>query len=135
MIEKTVYVANDGKEFDCAEECLKHEFSLKDCSGIILADSNIERIPFEYDTLLENIAYIVVKNKESAILFQESCDHHGIVSPWDSYHIEPCTGEYFWDDNSFDWTSYENWKSDMLKQIQEKEEIFSKLWKEIPPSD
>lgn len=129
MIEKTIYVADDGQEFDCEEDCLEYEFSLKDCSGIILADLDYERIPFNYNTELGNIAYIVIKNKESAILFQENCDRQGFVSPWDSYHIEPCAGAYFWDDDNFSWISYEDWKSNMIRQVQVKEEIFSKLSK------
>lgn len=131
MIEKTIYIAVDGQEFDDEEDCLEHEFSLKDCSGIILADSNKKRIPFKYDTDLERVAYIIVKTKESADILQDSCDRQSVVSPWNCYKDgnEPSAGAYFWDDNSYSWISYEDWKSDMLEQIQKKEEIFSKISK------
>ena len=129
MTEKTIYVAVDGQRFDDKEDCLRHEFSLRDYSGIVLADSNNKRIPFEYDTNLEEVAYIIIKDKKSAIIFQDNCNRLDIYSHWDCLGIEPCAGAYFWDDNNHSWISCENWKSDILKQIQEKEDIFSEVSK------
>ena len=69
MIEKTIYVAFDGKEFDDENECERYESKeLQDKYGkdLLVYNEDGELIPFDNDyRLSQDSAYVVCKSEEA----------------------------------------------------------------------
>ena len=69
MIEKTIYVAFDGKEFDDENECERYESKeLQDKYGkdLLVYNEDGELIPFDNDYhLSQDSSYVVCKSEEA----------------------------------------------------------------------
>ena len=69
MIEKTVYIAFDGKKFDDENECERYEIKeLQDKYGkdLLVYNEDGELIPFNNDyRLSQDSAYVVCKSEEA----------------------------------------------------------------------
>ena len=69
MIEKTVYIAFDGKKFDDENECERYESKeLQDKYGkdLLVYNEDGELIPFDNDyRLSQDSAYVVCKSEEA----------------------------------------------------------------------
>ena len=109
MIEKTVYIAFDGKEFDDEDDCREYELNtkLKDIGDdLLLYDKNGKKIEkIDNQLLAESIDYIVVKSEKAYEYFVEQMDYFGLNYP-DFYDSPICSYYYDYDEN--EWISIED---------------------------
>ena len=70
MITKTIYVANDGTEFETEDECLQYESSLTAMSEFVqFYDHNFQPIewnPENYESMWDHLHYIVIEPHREA---------------------------------------------------------------------
>ena len=109
MIEKTIYVAFDGKEFDDEYDCREYELNtkLKDIGDdLLLYDKNGKKIEkIDNQLLAESIDYIVVKSEKAYEYFVEQMDYFGLNYP-DYYNSPICSYCYDYDEN--EWINIED---------------------------
>ena len=109
MIEKTIYVAFDGKEFDNEYDCREYELNtkLKDIGDdLLLYDKNGKKIEkIDNQLLAESIDYIVVKSEKAYEYFVEQMDYFGLNYP-DYYNSPICSYCYNYDEN--EWINIED---------------------------
>ena len=109
MIEKTIYVAFDGKEFDDEGDCREYELNtkLKDIGDdLLLYDKNGKKIEkIDNQLLAESIDYIVVKSEKAYEYFVEQMDYFGLNYP-DYYNSPICSYYYDYDEN--EWINIED---------------------------
>ena len=109
MIEKTIYVAFDGKEFDNEGDCREYELNtkLKDVGDdLLLYDKNGKKIEkIDNQLLAESIDYIVVKSEKAYEYFVEQMDYFGLNYP-DFYDSPICSYYYDYDEN--EWINIED---------------------------
>ena len=83
MIEKTVYIAFDGKEFDDYSECERYEIKeLQDKYGkdyLLVYDENGELIALDNDYWLsQSSAYIICKSEKALNYLNKIFDYNGV---------------------------------------------------------
>ena len=109
MIEKTVYIAFDGKKFDNEYDCREYELNtkLKDIGDdLLLYDKNGKKIEkIDNQLLAESIDYIVVKSEKAYEYFVEQMDYFGLNYP-DYYNSPICSYCYDYDEN--EWINIED---------------------------
>ena len=109
MIEKTIYVAFDDKEFDNEYDCREYELNtkLKDIGDdLLLYDKNGKKIEkIDNQLLAESIDYIVVKSEKAYEYFVEQMDYFGLNYP-DYYNSPICSYCYDYDEN--EWINIED---------------------------
>lgn len=109
MIEKTIYVAFDGKEFDDEGDCREYELNtkLKDIGDdLLLYDKNGKKIEkIDNQLLAESIDYIVIKSEKAYEYFVEQMDYFGLNYP-DYYNSPICSYYYDYDEN--EWINIED---------------------------
>lgn len=109
MIEKTIYVAFDGKEFDDEGDCREYELNtkLKNIGDdLLLYDKNGKKIEkIDNQLLAESIDYIVVKSEKAYEYFVEQMDYFGLNYP-DYYNSPICSYYYDYDEN--EWINIED---------------------------
>ena len=109
MIEKTIYVAFDGKEFDDEGDCREYELNtkLKDIGDdLLLYDKNGKKIEkIDNQLLAESIDYIVIKSEKAYEYFVEQMDYIGLNYP-DYYNSPICSYYYDYDEN--EWINIED---------------------------
>lgn len=109
MIEKTIYVAFDDKEFDDEGDCREYELNtkLKDIGDdLLLYDKNGKKIEkIDNQLLAESIDYIVVKSEKAYEYFVEQMDYFGLNYP-DYYNSPICSYYYDYDEN--EWINIED---------------------------
>ena len=68
MIEKIIYVADDGEEFETKEECEQYERRFEKAWSIDFFDGNFNNLNKEQDmaSKLEKTFYMFIKNAEAA---------------------------------------------------------------------
>ena len=114
MIEKIVYVADDGKEFETEEECIAYENRdsiHKILDAVTLYNIDGERI--NRATVFENFIelfnsyltkYLIIDssaNEEDLIRFSSFLYNvHGVEFP-------TCAGKYRWDSDKENWVEFE----------------------------
>ena len=102
MIQKTIYVAFDGKKFDDEDDCREYELNtkLKDVGDdLLLYDKNGKKIEkIDNQLLAESIDYIVVKSEKAYEYFVEQMDYFGLNYP-DFYDSPICSYYYDYDEN------------------------------------
>ena len=114
MIEKTVYVADDGKEFETEEECMVYEkrdainevlnaVTLCDIDGdMVKITTNLKDFVDTYNQTF--IKYLIVDssvNEEDLARFSNFLYHlYGVEFP-------TCAGKYRWDDDQENWIEFE----------------------------
>lgn len=132
MIEKIVYVANDGTEFESKEKCLGYEATM-DFSDILCAvdfySENGEIIPSGHDLTQFNRAYddalfIVIPSSsnlkdERIKKFSENVmnDLYGKTFP-------TTTGIYRWNAWDGEWTSFEDDSNELIEKWSDLLDIF-----------
>lgn len=118
MIEKTIFVVQDGTRFDSEEECLNYELS-EDAKGmkgqIFFYDSNFSELPL---TAIKEVVYAHILTETAGQWFEDKNKFLGYHSPWDYNKNLPLTG-IFWKAYSNIWfeleTTYEILKSQIEK--------------------
>lgn len=109
MIEKTIYIAFDGKEFNDEGDCREYELNtkLKDIGDdLLLYDKNGKKIEkIDNQLLAESIDYIVVKSEKAYEYFVEQMDYFGLNYP-DYYNSPICSYYYDYDEN--EWINIED---------------------------
>ena len=109
MIEKTIYIAFDDKQFDNEYDCREYELNtkLKDIGDdLLLYDKNKKKIEkIDNQLLAESIDYIVVKSEKAYEYFVEQMDYFGLNYP-DYYNSPICSYCYDYDEN--EWINIED---------------------------
>lgn len=74
-VKKTVYIADDGREFVCEDDCLDHEFDImvKFLDGYCY-DKDFNK------TSAEDCAFAYLPNGELVEIFVKACDVYGVVA-------------------------------------------------------
>ena len=91
MIERIIYEADDGTEFDCEEDCLQYEWGLKLGDSIqfsLLGRKKNKLNPKDY-TAYEDAWFIFVPNETAFKQLQNA---------WDGNYIDTCYPPFLWDD-------------------------------------
>ena len=129
MIEKTVYVADDGKEFETEAECVEYEqHSIIESvlKGIILYDSYEEKTITNFVSLKDfyekyensRFSFLIIKdcvNEDNLLEFENIFYYHF------GTHIPQHTGVYCWDNDAEEWITFEE---DMARFMSKWEKIF-----------
>ena len=109
MIEKTIYIAFDDKQFDNEYDCREYELNtkLKDIGDdLLLYDKNGKKIEkIDNQLLAESIDYIIVKSEKAYEYFVEQMDYFGLNYP-DYYNSPICSYCYDYDEN--EWINIED---------------------------
>lgn len=74
-VKKTVYIADDGREFVCEDDCLDHEFD----SLVKLLDGYCYDREFN-KTSAEDCVFAYLPSDELVKIFVKACDVYGVVS-------------------------------------------------------
>lgn len=115
MIEKTVYVADDGKEFETEAECVEYEqHSVIESvlKGITLYDSYEEKTIANFVNLKDfhekynnsRFSFLIIKdcvNEDNLLEFENIFYYHF------GMHIPQHTGIYCWDNDTEEWITFE----------------------------
>lgn len=132
MIEKTMYVANDGTEFEDKEECLEYEGATKFSdvlSTVIFFSENGEIIPSSHDLHQFNSAYddaLFIMIPSSSNLKDERIEKFSRDIMNDLYGkvFPTTTGIYRWDAWDGEWISFEDDSKDFIEKWSELLNIF-----------
>lgn len=93
MTEMTIYVADDGTQFDYEEDCLEYEWSLKLGDNIEFALVNHKKTrklnPKDFKSY-EDAWFIFVPNETAFKQLQDA---------WDGNYIDTCYPPFLWEDN------------------------------------
>lgn len=104
MWEKTVYVTNDGTEFESEEQAFEYEMKdaatiLQNTDHFIAYDSDGHPMKTgisELEYTLENAYFIDVKTEEAVKALESAQSVYGVSVPEE-------IGHFRWDDNYSDW--------------------------------
>ena len=92
MIERIIYEADDGTQFDYEEDCLEYEWGLKLGDNIEFALVNHKKTrklnPKDYKSY-EEAWYIFVPNETAFKQLQDA---------WDGNYIDACYPPFLWED-------------------------------------
>ena len=91
MIERIIYEADDGTEFDYEEDCLEYEWGLKLGDNIqfsLLGRRKNKLNPKDYSSY-EDAWFIFVPNETAFKQLQNA---------WDGNYIDTCYPPFLWDD-------------------------------------
>lgn len=120
-MEKIVkYVAFDGTEFDCEEDCANYELETKAKDYIkYFTLYGYDRKPIKFcadDEILGDVFYIIIKD-EKVISFLDdwmiNCGCYSTIGK-SAYNqnIKNCVGLWMWDEDEEDW---KHWETEMSK--------------------
>ena len=123
MIEKTVYIAFDGKKFENYSECERYESKeLQDKYGkdLLVYNEDGELIPFNNDyRLSQESAYVVCKSKEALNFLNKTFGDNG-VNNIDYNGNFPAS--FYYDFNTDEWKEIEH----RIKELQDEIDMLSK---------
>jgi hypothetical protein len=120
MTTKTIYVANDGTEFENEKECFDYEHQF---DGIINSDVkfwDLQRNPLDKADIrncLEICCVMYIPNQETAKIVNDAFNYFGIETPW-SETVSDFDIGYFY---------YENYWVNIDKEIASLNEIINSL--------
>ena len=102
MIEKIIYIANDGTEFDTEEACLNYEFEqeTKDFT-IKIWDEGKNPMTFNSETNLEKIWYIKIEYPEQAKILDSLHYRAGLFMPFEGYYNRNFVGLWWYNESEF----------------------------------
>ena len=91
MIERIIYEADDGTEFDYEEECLQYEWGLKlgDNPQFSLLGHKKQKLDPKNFSSYEDAWFIFIPNATA---------FHQLQSAWDGNYIDSCRPYFLWDD-------------------------------------
>ena len=111
MIEKVLYIADDGREFEDEKECLTYE---RDKAYRAVINNNelhmwdADGNPETAETI-ETISFVKFDTLRACDYFEEVCNEYGIYTPWnngaDHYEKAPNT-MYYWDYCNDEWVDF-----------------------------
>ena len=123
MIEKTVYIAFDGKKFENYSECERYEGKeLQDKYGkdLLVYNEDGELIPFDNDyRLSQDSAYVVCKSEE-ALNYLNKTFNDNRVNKIDYNGKFPTS--FYYDFNTDEWKEIEH----RIKELQKEIDMLSK---------
>jgi hypothetical protein len=101
---KTIYVADDGRQFDCEDECEAYENKKK------IAAMNLQSRFFDNDGKLMDITdlykcveegwYMEITSTEEAEFLAEYAKREASII---LFPRRPCAGRFYWDTDSDEW--------------------------------
>ena len=116
----TKYVAFDGTEFDCEEDCANYEFETKakDCIKYFTL-YDYDRKPIKFcadDKNLGDVFYIVIKDEKAFSFLDDwmiDCGYYSTIGK-SAYNqnIKNYVGLWMWDEQEEDW---KHWETEMSK--------------------
>lgn len=120
-MEKIVkYVAFDGMEFDCEEDCANYELETKAKEYIeYFTLYGYDRKPIKFcadDGILGDVFYIIIKDEKTVSFLDDwmiACGCYSTISK-SAYNqnIKNCVGLWMWDEDEEDW---KHWETEMSK--------------------
>ncbi|MDE7346530.1 MAG: hypothetical protein K2N48_07305 [Muribaculaceae bacterium] len=127
---KTIYIANDGKEFsDCCEcEEYERELQYKDGEGRIFGlDGEEKKISFSGRNFCDDVLAVFLADEKAVEIFETRCEDEGI-----NHDNIGKPGAYIWNEGDWDWRTGEWTPIDLLighyyDKIEELKEIVEKL--------
>lgn len=116
---KTVYIADDGKEFDSEFDCLDYEKELEiknknlksrfwDSNGDCLSINNL-------DECIEKGHYLECYSDEEADFICDYAENKLGIFP---FALPPHEGKYYFDDNELEWIEFEKLYEKCQKALQ-----------------
>jgi hypothetical protein len=133
MKKITKFVAEDGAEFDTAQECQNYEYTnlFKKVKGLTLYTKDRKVVEMGADMVFDDVEYVKVMNIEAVKVLHSFCETNQYISPFERVAKknlnEATLGLYFWDKNLEMSGEINCWTcvNDRLKEI-EKEAKFLK---------
>ena len=124
MIEKIIYVAFDGEEFEDENECRKHESKeLQDKYGkdlLVYDNKNNELIPISDDyRLSQDSAYVICKSKEALNFLNRTFNYNGTNK---IYYEGKFPTSFYYDFTTDEWKEIEP----RIKELQDEIDMLSK---------
>ena len=123
MIEKTIYVAFDGKEFDDENECKRYEskkLQNKYGKDLLVYNKDGELIALDNDYWLsQSSAYVLCKSEEALNYINKTFDYNG-VNNIDYDGNFPAS--FYYDFNTDEWKEIEP----RIKELQDEIDMLSK---------
>ena len=123
MIEKTVYVAFDGKEFEDYSECESYEskeLENKYGKDLLVYDENGELITLDNDYWLsQSSAYIICKSEEALSYLNKIFNNNGVN---DIYCDGNFPASFYYDSTTDEWEEIEL----RIKELQDEIDMLSK---------
>lgn len=117
MIQKTLYIAFDGKEFDDEYDCADYEIEqmMLNAKGLRMYDEN-----GNLTDDAERCDYLFCPTEEDAAAYAALSEYIGLESPWGNE--DPRPGAWIWSNH---WENYEDIRSDLIRQIEQYDRMFS----------
>lgn len=133
MQSKTTYIADDGSEFDTAEECLQHEIITKDMPGMMCFDGDLNYLDHRLcgaAYAFEMSRWIFITDGPDALRTSEYIsEQYGLVSIPDNAQ----TGDvYEYDGNLDEWLDV---GEDCEKQMSCMGGLFGNMLRSCPKED
>lgn len=125
MIEKTIYIANDGTQFDDEDECIKHELNenvadIVANNELLIFGSNNKMIhinDLNFYKEFEKACYIVIKTERAYNYLSDFCAYYGFDCPYisnDNYKRS-----YYYDFDNYDWDEIKDRVSELKQELME----------------
>ena len=100
MIEKIVYIANDGTQFDKESDCLNYEFKQTiENFTVKIWDEDKNPLDFNNYLSLEKIWYIKIEHPEQAKILDELHEQAGLYTPFNGDYKRNLIGLWWYSDN------------------------------------
>lgn len=85
MTTKTIYIADDGKEFDNEKECYAYEHQFDDIINSDVKFWDLQRRPLDKSNIqycLETCYAMYIPNQETAKIVNNAFKYFGVEAPW-----------------------------------------------------
>ncbi len=107
---KTIYVADDGKQFDNEYECENYEFQKSiNTSSLIALDLDKKIIKLN-ETNIEDCYYVKISTEKDLKIFNKLSDYAGVS-------LANSVGEFYYDLNSYTWKNLNEEIEDLKERI------------------
>lgn len=116
MIEKTVWVADDGKVFESDNECFDYEVTKIIApvqQTLHFFDSNFDPLPL---TCVENAWGIHCLTARAAQALDQLCEKYNVITPWPLVDGVAVAGAWVWDDVCGCWIDYSEIRAQREKE-------------------
>ena len=124
MIEKTVYIANDGKEFESEEDCLEYEASTEFSdilNAVVFFSENGEIIPssndlYQFNRAFDSALFVVIPSSPKLKDERVKKFSDDVMSELCGKIFPTATGVYRWEACDEDWISFEDDSQDFVQK-------------------
>lgn len=94
-INRVIYEASDGEQFETREKCEQHELALR-ITEVKKFNYDLELTSYDYSD------YLVIRNEEEAKIIDAFCKEFDLTSPWEDSNIPMSyRGFLYFDDDGY----------------------------------